>query len=122
MCTLCAKWRIGQDDLVSRTWIFDEAISDRYGTLSLTDAMEEHIHHCQSSCLSHEFLSADDFFFELLLFIAIELAVFEYVVMSLEEESTRSRTRIMDCRMDRRSHHFDHGSDEDARSEVLSRS
>ena len=81
--------------------------------------MKEHVHHRNTSGLSNELLTTEYIFFELLLLISIERKVFEDIVVSFEEESACTRTRIMDRRLDTWSHHFNHCSDEYTRSEVL---
>ena len=58
--TFCTEWRIRQNNLISRSWIFDETVSYSYRTLCLSDPMEKHIHHSNASCLCHELLSTED--------------------------------------------------------------
>jgi hypothetical protein len=124
MGTLRPKGRIRDDDFVSGSWIFDETISDTDRTLCLSETMEKHIHQGDTSRLSDELLTTKYFCFEFLLFISIEFSFphFEDIVMCFEEESTRTRTRIVDRRFDTWSHHFDHCSYEHTGSKVLTRS
>ena len=123
--TLLSEGRIGQHVVEALAGIGHERIVRRNGrrAVDLADVVQEHVHQAQPSRVGDDLVAVKRFVLQelLLRLVELEIVFVRDEVVSRQKESARPAGRVGDELARFGSNAFDHGADQGARSEVLTR-